>query len=54
MKSSRPNVIVLVSHDTGRHLPSYGVKALETPHFDRLARESVRFTQAFSTSPLCC
>lgn len=48
-----PNILVFVSHDTGRWLSPYGVNSVSTPAFAQLARESVRFSQAFCTSPLC-
>ena len=46
-----PNVL-LISIDTLRpdHLGSYGYERATTPNIDRLARDSVRFDQAFSTS----
>jgi N-sulfoglucosamine sulfohydrolase len=49
----RPNILVFVSHDTGRWLGSYGASSVSTPAFDALARESVQFNQAFCCSPLC-
>ncbi|HVW84115.1 MAG TPA: sulfatase [Bryobacteraceae bacterium] len=36
-------------HDTG----PYGNKVVETPHLDRLARESARFTNAYAACPVC-
>lgn len=49
----QPNVIALVSHDTGRHISPYGVETVDTPNFERLAGESVRFANAFSAAPQC-
>jgi len=48
-----PNVLVVVSHDTGRHISPYGVDTVQTPNFERLAAGSVRFTNAFACSPQC-
>ena len=31
----------------------YGEKLIETPNVDRLAREGLRFTRAYATSPVC-
>jgi len=47
----RPNVL-LVSIDTLRadHVGSHGYRRETTPHLDELAREGVRFTQAFTTA----
>lgn len=49
----RPNVLVFVSHDTGRWLSPFGATSVSTPAFEEFARESVRFTRAFCVSPLC-
>ena len=51
---TQPNIVVLVSHDTGRHLSTYGVPTVRTPNAERLAEEGVLFTNSFSTSPGCC
>lgn len=48
-----PNMILVVCHDLGRHLPCYGVRALETPHLDRLAADGTLCTRYFATAPLC-
>ncbi len=49
----RPNVLVFVSHDTGRCIAPYGYSTFHTPACDRLAAEGLRCAQAFCTSPLC-
>jgi arylsulfatase A-like enzyme len=45
--------VVLVILDTARadHFSAYGYSRETTPHFDRLAREGERYTQAYSQSP---
>ena len=48
----RPNLVLLHSHDTGRHLGCYGA-GVATPNLLRLAREGVLFRQAFCASPGC-
>jgi N-sulfoglucosamine sulfohydrolase len=48
----RPNILMVITHDTGRHLGCYG-RGVETPNLDRLAREGVIFTNFFCTSPQC-
>lgn len=49
----RPNVILIMADDLGYEtLGCNGGTSYQTPHLDRLAREGVRFTNAFST-PLC-
>lgn len=49
----RPNVVVLISHDTGRFLSPYGFRTVNTPAFERLASESATFDSCFCTTPLC-
>lgn len=49
-----PNVLVVLVDDMGVHqLGCYGNGFYETPCLDALARESVRFTQAYGASPVC-
>lgn len=50
----RPNVVVFVTHDTGRHISPYGIDTLDMPNAERLAEESVLFTNSFCTAPGCC
>jgi choline-sulfatase len=52
-KSSSPNVF-LITIDTLRadHVHCYGDQNVETPALDGLARDGVRFTQAFTPSPI--
>jgi N-sulfoglucosamine sulfohydrolase len=50
---SRPNVVLFITHDTGCHVSPYGVKTVRTPNCERLAREGVRFSRSFCTTPLC-
>ncbi|MFV0442309.1 MAG: sulfatase-like hydrolase/transferase [Planctomycetaceae bacterium] len=51
--AERPNIIWIVVEDASPHIGCYGEKTIQTPHVDRLAREGVRFTQAFITCPVC-
>jgi arylsulfatase A-like enzyme len=52
--SRRPNVIVIYADDLGwTELSSYGNTQVQTPHLDALAATGVRFTQAYSTAPIC-
>ena len=51
--SDRPNIILLVGEDTGRHLGCYGDPDALTPHLDRLADQGARYTEAYSTAPVC-
>ena len=49
----RPNVLVFVTHDTGRHLGCYGIDEVASPNIDRIANEGVRFDRFFATAALC-
>ncbi|MHC1479074.1 sulfatase family protein [Frateuria aurantia] len=49
-----PNIIFIMADDLGyADLSIYGQTEFETPHLDALAREGVRFTQAYSNSAVC-
>lgn len=50
---TRPNVIVIMADDLGAEgLACYGSDIYSTPNLDRMAREGVRFNNAYAT-PLC-
>lgn len=50
----RPNVIVFIVDDLGwMDTTTYGSRYYETPNVERLAKRSVRFTDAYSAAPLC-
>lgn len=51
--SDRPNIVLFVGEDTGRHQGCYGDTYARTPNIDRLAAEGCRFANAFSTAPVC-
>ncbi|MCF6313767.1 MAG: sulfatase [Verrucomicrobiales bacterium] len=59
--SKRPNIVFAFADDWGRYASAYakvdkvvGPNAIiQTPHFDRVAKEGVLFTNAFVTSPSC-
>ncbi|MEM9186103.1 MAG: sulfatase [Planctomycetota bacterium] len=49
-----PNILICVADDWGwPHAGVYGDRVIETPTFDRLCREGVRFNHAFVSSPSC-
>ena len=49
-----PNIIVIVADDLGySDLGCYGSKLIATPQLDRMAREGVRFTDAYAAAPFC-
>ncbi|MDB5240683.1 MAG: sulfatase [Spirosoma sp.] len=50
----KPNILFIYVDDWGwTDLSSAGSKYYETPHIDKLLRESVQFTQAYSVGPNC-
>ncbi|TVR49297.1 MAG: sulfatase [Puniceicoccaceae bacterium] len=53
MAAPRPNILLLVAEDTGRHHGCYGHDYADTPSLDRLAAEGCRYDRAFSHSPVC-
>ncbi|MEL5960088.1 sulfatase-like hydrolase/transferase [Streptomyces sp. CLV115] len=52
--SRRPNILFVLGDDLGwADLSSYGSPNIRTPHLDRLGRQGVRFTDAYSGSATC-
>ena len=49
---TRPNILYIHSHDTGRYVQPYGY-AVATPNIQKLAEGGVVFRQAFSAAPTC-
>ena len=49
----RPNILWILAEDASPHIGCYGETAIATPRLDRLAREGVRFSNAFVTCPVC-
>jgi arylsulfatase A-like enzyme len=49
----RPNIVWISNEDMSPRLGAYGDRLARTPVLDRLARESIRYTRAFSTAPVC-
>jgi arylsulfatase A-like enzyme len=49
----RPNILWISNEDMGPRIGPYGDTLARTPALDRLAKESVRFTRAFTTAPVC-
>ena len=53
-KSKKPlNIVWLSTEDMGPILGSYGNKVIKTPNLDKLAKEGVRYTNAYSTVGVC-
>lgn len=49
----RPNIIWLMAEDMSLDLECYGMEAVKTPHLNKLAEEGMRFTNCFTTAPIC-
>ncbi|MFD2044216.1 sulfatase [Ornithinibacillus salinisoli] len=49
---SKPNILMIISHDTGRHIGSYG-HHVETPELNELAENGVQFNNYFCSQPQC-
>ncbi|MGK0351776.1 MAG: arylsulfatase A-like enzyme [Planctomycetota bacterium] len=49
----RPNIVWLVAEDMSPWLGCYGDTTVPTPNCDRLARQGIRYANAFATSPVC-
>jgi len=53
-KSKKPNILWITNEDMSpQHLGCYGGKIAKTPNIDQLAKEGVRYTNAFSTAGVC-
>jgi len=51
---TRPNLVVVVADDLGYGaLGAYGQKKIKTPVIDRMARQGLRFTQAYAAAAVC-
>jgi len=50
---ARPNVLWLIAEDLGPELGCYGTEQVWTPNLDRLAKEGVRYTRAYTVAPVC-
>ena len=49
-----PNILFILVDDMGwRDLSCYGNEVFETPHLDKLARQGMRFTNAYAACPIC-
>ena len=49
----RPNIVWIVGENLKLDLGCYGAQHVKTPHLDGLAKEGMRYTKVFATSPVC-
>ncbi|MGH9843793.1 MAG: sulfatase family protein [Blastocatellia bacterium] len=50
---SRPNILWISAEDLSPDLSSYGDRYSRTPNLDKFAAEGARYTNAFSSAPVC-
>src|SRR5260221_2347430 len=48
-----PNILYALADDWGAHGGAYGTKWVQTPNFDRVAREGILFNHAYTPSAKC-
>lgn len=54
VEKTRPNIIYILADDLGySELGCYGNSFNETPNLDKLAKQGIRFTQAYAAAPVC-
>jgi arylsulfatase A-like enzyme len=51
--NERPNILFCIMDDASPHMSAYGWDWVSTPHFDRLAREGILFTNAYTPNAKC-
>src|SRR5688572_7424088 len=53
-ETARPNVVFILVDDLGwTDLGCFGSDLYQTPHIDQLARDGMKFTQAYSACTVC-
>ena len=51
--AAKPNIVWIVIEDASPHIGCYGETLIKTPNIDKMAREGIRCSNAFVTSPVC-
>jgi N-sulfoglucosamine sulfohydrolase len=49
----QPNIVWIMMEDWGYQLSCYGEPGIQTPYIDEFASAGMRFTNSFSTAPVC-
>ncbi len=52
-REQRPNILWITCEDLSPHLGCYGDEYAVTPNLDQLARDGIRYQNAYATAPLC-
>ncbi len=53
VEADTPNILWLTAEDMSPTLGSWGDQYANTPHLDAFAKQSVSYTRAFATAPVC-
>ncbi|QDH81298.1 sulfatase [Echinicola soli] len=54
IRGDRPNIVFILADDLGwADLPVYGNRFNEAPNLAQLAKEGMRFTEAYASAPVC-
>src|SRR5579862_9093957 len=52
--NARPNIVFILADDLGiGDVGCYGQEKIKTPNIDALAKEGIKFNQAYAGSPVC-
>jgi arylsulfatase A-like enzyme len=51
--AAKNNIVWIVIEDASPHIGCYGETLIKTPNIDNMAREGIRCSKAFVTSPVC-
>lgn len=51
--TARPNILYVIQEDIGPQMACYGEPLVRTPHLDRFASQSTRFTHFYTSAPVC-
>ena len=51
--AAKNNIVWIVIEDASPHIGCYGETLIKTPNIDNMAREGIRCSNAFVTSPVC-
>lgn len=49
----KPNVLWITCEDISPYIGSYGFKQAHTPNLDQLAKQGMRYTNAYANAPVC-
>ncbi|MEU6584802.1 sulfatase [Nocardia sp. NPDC046763] len=49
----KPNIVFIMSDDLGSASSFTGTQGVNTPHFDRVAREGMFYSRCYATAPTC-